>query len=85
MFIKSFVNSLVDISLTFSDWSFSFFRPLNLSFYLKQPFLLRFFSLSSKSVFFKKSTISAIVASFACANLAANLSAVNLLNSRVVI
>ena len=44
-------------------------------------FLLKFFSLSSKSVFFTKLVISFLLAEFACANLEANVSDVNLLNS----
>ena len=48
-------------------------------------FLFKFFILSSKSVFFTKCAISAVVANFACANLAAKFSAVNVLNSCVVI
>ena len=52
------------------------FQLSNVLFYLKQFFLLRFVSLSSKPVFVTK---------FACANLLANFSAVNLLNSGVLI
>ena len=44
-------------------------------------FLLKVFSLSSKSVFFTKLVISFLLAKFACANLEANVSDVNLLNS----
>ena len=46
-------------------------------------FLFNFFSLSLKSVFFTKLAIS--LAKFACANLAAKFSAINLLNTGVVI
>ena len=48
-------------------------------------FLFNSFSVSSKSVFFTKLTISFLLAKFACANLAAKFSPVNLLNSGVVI
>ena len=48
-------------------------------------FLSNFLILSSKSAFFTKSAISNLVANFACAILAAKLSAVNFLNSLVEI
>ena len=48
-------------------------------------FLFRFPSLSSKSVFFMKLPISFLLVKFGCANLAVKFSAVNLLNSGVVI
>ena len=48
-------------------------------------FLFKFFSLSSKSVFFTKLAISLLLAKFTWANLAAKFSAVNLSNSGVVI
>ena len=48
-------------------------------------FLFKFFSLSSKSVLFTKLAISFLLAKFTCANLAAKLSTVNLLNPRVVL
>ena len=44
-------------------------------------FLIKFFSLSSKSVFFTKLAISFLLAKFACANLDAKYSAVNLFRS----
>ena len=43
-------------------------------------FLFKFFSLSSKSIFLKKSAISPLLAKFACFNLAVKFSAVKLLN-----
>ena len=48
-------------------------------------FLFKFFILSSKSSLFTKLSISFLLDKFACANLAAKFSAVNLLNSGVVI
>ena len=44
-------------------------------------FLFKFFSLSSKSVFFRKLAISFLLAKFGCANLEAKFSEVHLLNS----
>ena len=65
---------LVDIALTFFDSSFN-------------PFLfdVTYFSLLSKSVFFKKLAISILLATFALFNLKSKIAAVNLLNSGVVI
>ena len=48
-------------------------------------FLFKFFSLSWKSVFFMKLAISLLFATFACANLAAKFSDVDLLNSSAVV
>ena len=48
-------------------------------------FFFSFFSFSSKSVVLTKFALLLLVAKFACANLAANVSAVNLFNSVVVI
>ena len=48
-------------------------------------FLFKFLSLSSKSVLSTKLAISLLVAKFACVNFAARFSAVNLLNSGVLI
>ena len=48
-------------------------------------FLFKFFSLSAKSFFFTKLAISFLLAKFACANLEAKSSDVNVLNSYVVI
>ena len=45
LFIKSFVNSLVDVTLTFSDSSFNSFL-----------FDVTFFSLLSKYLFFKENS-----------------------------
>ena len=52
---------------------------------LELSFLLKFFSLSSKSISFTKSATSALLAKFAWFNVAAKFYAVNLLNSVVVI
>ena len=48
-------------------------------------FLFSFFSLSSKSIFFTKLAIALLLPKFACGNLAAKFSTVNLLNSGAVI
>ena len=85
VFTKSFVNLFVDIALTFSDSLFSSFS-IRACFALFEVILLsNFFSLSSKSVFFTKLAILLLLAKFGCANLAAQFSAKNLLNSGVVI
>ena len=55
LFIKSFVNHVVDIALTFLDNSFNSFI-----------FDLTSLSFSSKSVFFTKLAISLLLAKFAC-------------------
>ena len=60
------------------------FQQVNLDLF-EVTFLFKFFSLSSKSIFFTKSAISQLVAKFACFNIAVKVSAVNLLNSGVVI
>ena len=78
LLIKSFVNPFVDIALTCFDTSFN-------AFLFEVTFLFKFFSLSPKSVFFTKLTISFLLAKFVCANLGAKCSDVNLLNSGVVI
>ena len=72
--VKSLVNPLVDIALTFFDSSFNSFL-----------FDVTSFSLLSKSVFFKKLAISILLAKFALFNLKSKIAAVNLLNSGVVI
>ena len=72
--IKSFVNSSAHVALTFFDSSFNSFL-----------FDVTSFSLSSKSVLFTKLVIPSLVAKFACFNLKAKISAVNLLNSGVVV
>ena len=70
LFVKSFLNPLVDIALTFSD----------------SPFISsKFFSLLPKSIFFTKLVISSLLAKFSYANLAVRVSYVNLLNSWLVI
>ena len=85
VFTKSFVNLFVDIALTFSDSLFSSFS-IRACFALFEVILLsNFFSLSSKSVFFTKLAILLLLAKFGFANLAAQFSAKNLLNSGVVI
>ena len=55
LFIKSFVNHVVDIALTFLDNSFNSFI-----------FDLTSLSFSSKSVFFTELAISLLLAKFAC-------------------
>ena len=72
--IKSFVNSSAHVALTSFDSSFNSFL-----------FDVTSFSLSSKSVLFTKLVIPSLVAKFACFNLKAKISAVNLLNSGVVV
>ena len=72
--IKSFVNLFVDIALTFFDRSFNSFL-----------FEVTGLSFSSKLVFFTKSAISFLLAKCARFNLKSKISAVNLLNSGVVI
>ena len=72
--VKSLVNPLADIALTFFDSSFNSFL-----------FDVTSFSLLSKSVFFKKLAISILLATFALFNLKLKIAAVNLLNSGVVI
>ena len=57
-----------------------FYSSLN-SFLFAVTFLFKFFSLSSKPVFFTKLAISFLLVKLAYANLAAKLSEVNLLNS----
>ena len=74
LFIKSFVNPFVDIDLTFFDNLCNSFL-----------FEVTAFSLFSKSVFLRKLTISLLLAKFACSSLAVTFSAVNFLNSGVVI
>ena len=73
LFIKSFVNTFVDIALSFFDSSFN-------SFLFEVIFLFKFFSLLSKSAFFTKFEISFLLTKFACANLAVKFSFFNLLN-----
>ena len=72
-FIKSFVNPLVDISLTFPDRSIRFFSVSKLFvFFFSSNYFSLFVSFSSKYVFFTKSAKSAIwslVANFVCFNL----------------
>ena len=81
LFIKSFVNPFVDISLTYSDSSSNLFSTSVCFVLFEVTFLFNFFSLLLIYVPFTKSAISSLVASFACSNLAAKLLAVNLLNS----
>ena len=81
LFIKSFVNPFVDISLTYSDSSSNLFSTSVCFVLFEVTFLFNFFSLLLIYVPFTKSAIPSLVANFACANLAAKLLAVNLLNS----
>ena len=84
-FIKYFINSFVDISVTLSDNSFSSFSMATCFVLLELTFLLIFINFSWKSVVFTRSAISPLVANLACFNLAVKLTAVNLWNSWVVI
>ena len=61
------------------------FQQVHLVFYLKYFFLFKFFSLSSKSIFFTKLTISFLLVKFPCANFPVKFSTSNLLNFKVVI
>ena len=70
-FIKSFVNPFIDIALTFFGSSFN-------------SILFTFFSFLSK-LFLQKLAISLLLAKFAFTNLAAEFSAVHLLNFGLVI
>ena len=80
VFIKSFVISFVDISLTFSDSSFNSFPPSICLVSFEVTFVLEVFCLSTKSVFFTKLAISFLLAKCACANLTEKFSDINLLN-----
>ena len=82
LFIKSCTNPFDDITLTFSHSSSRLFSTSKFFVLFEVNFVFKFFSLSLKSVFFfTKSAISSLVANFACANLAAKFSYVELLNS----
>ena len=81
LFIKSCVHPFVDITVTFFSRSSSLVLNFVFLVLFDIIFLFKFFSLSSKSVFFTKLTISLLLAKFACANLEAKLPAVNFLNS----
>ena len=72
--IKSFVNPFVNIALAFFDSLFNSFL-----------FDVTYFSLLLKSVLFPKLATSLLLAKFACFDLAAIFSNVNLLNAGVVI
>ena len=78
LFIKSFVNPLAGIALTFPYILFN-------SFLFEVIFLFNLLSLLLKSVFFMELEILFWLATFSCGNLVAKLSNVNLLNSWVVI
>ena len=78
-FIKPLLSLFVDITSTFFDSSFNSFSTSTYFVLFEVTFLLNFFSLSSKF------TTSLLRPKFACANLAATLSAVTLVNSEVVI
>ena len=71
--MKSFVNPFVDVALTFFNSLFNLFL-----------FDVTSFSLLSKPAFFTKLAISLLLSKFACFNLEAKVSAVNLLHSGVV-
>ena len=76
---------MVDIILAFFSRSSSLVLTTICLVLFEVTFLFKFFSLSSKSVFFMKLAISFLLAKFAGANLAAKFPDVNLLNSWVVI
>ena len=63
LFIKSFVNPFVDITLSFFDSLFNSFS-----------FDVKLFTLLTKSVLFMKLAISPLLDKFACFNLAAKYS-----------
>ena len=67
LFIISFVNPFVDVTLTFFDSSFNSFL-----------FQGTVFSFSLKLVFFTKLVISLLLSKFSCFSLAVNFSDVNL-------
>ena len=84
-FFKSFVSSFGDINLTSSNRWFSAFSASMCCFFVcSNIFINFFFSFSSKSVFFMKSAISFLVASFACFSSALTFSTVNVLNYWVI-
>ena len=85
VFTKSFVNLFADIALTFSDSLFSSFSTSTCFVLFEVILLSKFFSLSWKSVFFTKVSMLLLLDKFGCADLAAQFSAKNLLNSGVVI
>ena len=70
LFIKSFVNPVVEIALTFS--SFDLFSTSSCFVLFEVTFLFELFNLSSKSVFFTKLVILFLLPKFACPNLAEN-------------
>ena len=80
-FIKSFVKSVVDIALTFSDSSFNSFWAPTCFVLFELTFLFKFLNLSWKAALLTKIAMSFLVAKVTCANLAIKFSAVNLLNS----
>ena len=84
-FIKSFLDDFVDISLTSPDRSSRFFSTCKYFALFEVILLFMFIRYLSKYVFSAKSEISSLVANFACFNLASKLSAVDLLNSLVVL
>ena len=79
------VSPFVDITSTFFDSSFNSFSTSTCFVLFEVTLIFKFFSLSSKSLFFTKLTVSLLLATFACANLAAKSSLVNSLNSGVAI
>ena len=77
---------LSDICVTLFVRLISFFSASTCFVLFEVTFLCNFFSLSSKSVYILKSSISALVSKFfACFNLAETFLAVNLVNFGVVI
>ena len=77
LFIKSSFNPFVDIVLTFFSRSSSLVLTSICLALFEVTFLLKVFSLSSKSVVFIKTAISFLLAKLACANLEANFSDVD--------
>ena len=79
LFIKSFVNPYVDVSLTFTDISFNSFWTGICTVLFKVAILFRFISYHQNFFFFTRSTISLLLAKFASFNFATKLCAINFL------
>ena len=79
------MNAFSDIYVTLFVKSVIFFSASTYFVLFEVNFLFKFFSLSSKSVFFIKAAISFLLTKYPCVNLAGKLSDANLLNSWVVI
>ena len=83
--VKSLVRAFADIASTFFDSLFNSFSTSTFFVSFEVVFLLIFFFLTSKFLFFTKLAISFLISQFPCDNVAAAFSAVNLLNSGAVI